>query len=113
MVLLAILACIPCLFSVCLKVDSLTLTLANTIEAGRCYPGVLCDPLENDTSCSWSDFCWKTTPGESNNGAEYPPFVDYLPDSGLVEPKLFREGFVTFSSLVSINLFSELPGNLL
>ena len=55
-----------------------------------------------------------TTPGESNNGAGFPPFVDYLPDSGLVEPKVFRHGFVTFSSLVSIdNLFSEVPGNLL
>ena len=55
-----------------------------------------------------------TTPGEGNNGAEFPPFVDYLPDSGLVEPKVFRDGFVTFSSLVSIdNLFSEVPGNLL
>ena len=45
------------------------------------------------------------------NGAEFPPFVDYLPVSGLVELKLFRDGFETFSSLVSIdNLFSELPG---
>lgn len=55
-----------------------------------------------------------TTPSVSNSSAEFPPFVYYQPHSGLVGTKLFRNGCVTVSSLVSINnSFSEVLNNLI
>ena len=72
----------------------------------RRYPGVLCDLLDYCTPCSWSDFRWTTAPGKSNNSVEFSPFEHYLPDSGLAEPNLFRNGFVTLSRPMSIDDFS-------
>ncbi len=51
--------------------------------------------------CFLSDLCWLTTLGEGNSGLEFPPFVHNLSDCGFVESKLFRDGFLTFSSLMS------------
>lgn len=77
-----------------------------SLQLLRSYPGVLCDLADYYTHCSLSDLCWSTTPGEGNNGLEFPPFVHNLSDCGLGESKLFRDVFVTFSSLMSIiNLF--------
>lgn len=58
---------------------------------------------DNYTSCSWSDLCWSTTPIEGSHGLKFPPFIHTLSNYGLVEFKVFRDGFVTLSSLVSIN----------
>ncbi len=54
-----------------------------------------------------------TASWEGNSGLEFPPFVHNLSDCGFVESKLFRDGFVTFSSLMSnINSFSEVLSDL-
>ncbi len=51
---------------------------------------------------------------EGNSGLKFPPFVHNLSDCVFVESKLFRDGFVTFSSLMSnINSFSEVLRDLL
>ncbi len=49
----------------------------------------------------WGDLCWSTTSQEGNSGLEFPPFVHNLSDCGFVESKLFRDGFVTCSRLMS------------
>ncbi len=49
----------------------------------------------------WSDFCWLTTSREGNSGLEFPSFVQNLSDFVFVEPDLFRDSFVTLSSLMS------------
>ncbi len=51
---------------------------------------------------------------EGNSGLEFPPFVHNLSDCGFVESKIFRDGFVTFSILMSnSNSFSEVLSDLL
>ncbi len=55
-----------------------------------------------------------TTSREGNGGLEFSPFVHNLSDFGFVETKLFRDGFVTFSSLMSnINSYCKVLSNLL
>lgn len=41
-------------------------------------------------------FFWMPTPWEHNCGADFSLVVYHLPESGLLEAKLFRNGFVTF-----------------
>lgn len=57
----------------------------------------------------WCHICWSTSPGESNIGVEYSPFVHSLHNCGLVESKL-----VSLSILLSVNnSYSKVFWNLL
>ncbi len=104
--------------SVLLMVGSWTLTLANVRKAFSCLEVTLGTFATSQTTrlhvLLWGDLCWLTTSREGNNGLEFPPFVHSLCDCGFVESKLFRDGFVTFSSLMSnISSFSDVLSNLL
>ncbi len=102
--LLATLPCTP-LLSVLLMVGSWTWTLANVRKAFSCLE-VTQWTFASFTRSARSDLCWSTTSQEGNRGLEFPPFVHNLSDCGFVESKHFRDGFVTFSSLMSnITLF--------
>lgn len=62
---------------------------------------MLCDLTDYYTSCFWSDLCWSTTPGEGSNCLKCPLFEHNLSDCGFVESKLFRDGFIPFSRLMT------------
>lgn len=84
------------------------------LQLPRSYPGLLCDLTHDYTPHSWSYLSWSTPPGEGHNGVKFLPFVHSLSYDRLVESKLFRDCFVTVSSLLSINNpFSEVLRNLI
>ncbi len=92
------------LFSVLLMVDSWTLTSA-PVRKASCLKVTL---------WSFATLWTITSLAEGNSGLEFLQFVHNLSDCGFVESKLFRDGFVSFSSLMSnINSFSKVLGDLL
>ena len=81
-----------------------TLALADVKEAiCTVEAGFLRGLAECHMACTWSDLYRSTSPGELHNFSDWES----------VESKVFRDGYVTFSSAMSINFFSEIPRNLL
>jgi len=82
----------------CTALSSSPLTLANQREAFSCSD--VSTVFYYTTSCC-SDLCGLTSPGEGNNGPEFPPFIHRMSGFGLLELQAFTDDFGTFSKLIS------------
>ncbi len=80
----------------------------------RSYPENFCNLADYHSFCFGVIFVGQPLGQPLNSGLEFPPLVHNLSDCGFLESKLFRDGFVTLSILMSnINSFSEVLSNLL
>ena len=70
-----------------------------------CCCGVFCDLLDGSLLHSWGNFGWPGTPGTVYHCSVFLPFVVNGSHCGSLESQSFRNGFITFSSLIDLNHF--------
>ncbi len=63
-----------------------------------------CDLLDELSLRSWGNFGRPATPGKVHHCSMFSPFVDNGSHCGSLESQSFRNGFITFSRLIDLNL---------
>lgn len=79
------------------------------LQIQNCHDRVFPHLFQNSTAYPWSDLCKMSTPTESSHGAEFLPFVNHLPDCGLMEVLIFRNHFNPFMCKELQQLFFSNP----